>query len=283
MRLLLIDDHGELWPENSKVLRKSFASKMSRDGISAYLVKNLGFVAVDSFGASAQVRVRPAILTPAAIDTLLAWMRTVHYERIALAYFDTDWRFILVPSVEALAARLDALMTAQAAARPAEFITRASDVATLAHYPALQSLIDNWEKFSRELSDEALARIVRQLTRGRYVIVKRDASNEHLVMSEAGTGYRTMGKDWAMAARGAPVAEQPDAAYGAWLSQCYERALALNEPIVEDVDAIVTTPEYGRYRLRYKRLMLTPRGTNSDCLLCSSVLDDRIDLRVTAL
>lgn len=282
MRLLLIDDRGELWPESSNVIKKSFASTGARDGVSAYLVKNLGFIAIDKFGASLQIRVRPAIVTQAAIETALNWLSRDNFERLLLAYYhDDDWQFELVREPTLMGHRLIQLVNLHQLKRPGDFIAAPSDVATLAHYPALQSLIDHWDKFSRELSPEGLTRIVRQLTRGRYVIVQRDTGSGRLVLAETGGGYRTHGRKWANDMRGAPVEDQQDAAYGRWIAQCYERALAQPGPTVHDVDAIVTTPQFGRYRLRYKRLMLAPRvSEGAPWLLSSSVLDTRIDLRL---
>ena len=280
MRYLLIDDHGELWSESSDVIRKSFASKLSDDGTSAYLVKNLGFIAVDFFGTSAQIRLRPAILSQAAFETLATWLRENDYQRIALTYYDRDWHFELFPDTARMLHRLLQLVNTLQLSRPSDFIAQSAKLDTLQNYPALRSLIDNWDHLSRELAPESMKRILRQLTRGRYVIVRRNPDSGRLVLVDTGDGYRTHGREWAKDARGTPVEQQPDLAYGTWINSTYEAALRSNEPIVQDVDAIVATPEFGRYRLRYKRLMLANRSSEQPWLLCSSALDERIDLRL---
>ena len=161
MRLLLIDDHGEFWSENSEVIRKSFASKMTADGTSSYLVKNLGFIAVDFFGASAQVRLRPSILSQAAFETLAMWLREKNYERIALTYFHHDWCFELFPGEEELMHRLLQLINLHQLSRPSDFIARSSELESVNSYPAPRSLIANWDTLSRELAPESMKRILR--------------------------------------------------------------------------------------------------------------------------
>ena len=58
MSLLLIDDQGEIWDGQSRKLRQSFGSPYSGGEFSDYAVANLGFVALNVYGGSCQVRPR---------------------------------------------------------------------------------------------------------------------------------------------------------------------------------------------------------------------------------
>ena len=102
------------------------------------------------------------------------------------------------------------------------------------------------------------------------------------MLTDTGNGYTTHGREWAEDTRGTPVELQPDLAYGTWIKTTYESAMRASDPVIQDVDAIVATPEFGRYRLRYKRLILANRNGPEPWLLCSSALDERIDLRLSS-
>ncbi|MEM9026750.1 MAG: hypothetical protein AAGC70_00105 [Pseudomonadota bacterium] len=279
MSVLLVDDQGGLWPENSRTIRRSFAARASHKDQTPYLVKNLGFVVIDEFGPSAQVRVRPSIVSQSTFETTMAWLATSAYDRVALTYFDLTWHFEIHRNLDLFAHRLLQLINLRQLARPDDFVARPASLDSLSQHPALQSLIENWKTLSSERDDDALTRMIRRLTRGRYVIVRREERTGQLVLAETGGGYRSLGRSWADLAKGTPVACQPDPAYGRWISECYENALRETGATVEDVDAIVSTPKFGRYRLRYKRLMLARSDVPNPWLLCSSVLDETIDLR----
>lgn len=76
--------------------------------------------------------------------------------------------------------------------------------------------------------------------------------------------------------------EQPDRAYGRWVVDAYYDAVQSTAPRLDQVDAIVSWPQEGRLRMRYKRLIVPIRVSDQEVyLLGGSVVDDRIDLRVT--
>ncbi|MEL6299065.1 MAG: hypothetical protein AAFQ45_10895 [Pseudomonadota bacterium] len=279
MRLLIIDDQGELWGESSSVIRTSFASSYADDGFSAYLVKNLGFAALDIYGRSCQVRVRPAITTQATFETLIGWVASNDYQRVALSHFDGDWNLELHASPDLLSHRLMQLINTKQLTRPTDFIAQESSVDTLASYPALKSLVENWDMLTANIDASGLQRILRQLTQGRYTLLRYEDATDQLLIEDTGAGYTTYGKDWPKLARGAPFENQPDPDYGHWLRDTFAEAISSADPLVHNVDAIVSTPTFGRYRLRYKRLILPFHAKGNTWLLASSAMEDRIDLR----
>lgn len=115
----------------------------------------------------------------------------------------------------------------------------------------------------------------------RYVIVKRDPSNQRVVFHEFGDGMYAKYETWRMCAVGAPIEEQPDRDYGKWVADAYTEALVAQHPMIADIDAIVSWPHAGRARMRYKRVLVPiVSAAGAPMLLGGSLLDNRIDLRV---
>ncbi|MGF1650522.1 MAG: hypothetical protein ACFCUN_08725 [Hyphomicrobiaceae bacterium] len=280
MRLILIDDRGELWGQSSPIARRSFAGPSGDEGYTTYLVRNLGFAAIDQFGASLQVRLRPAITSQATFETLMTWLARQTCERVVLNYFDGEWRLELHRSTALLGHRVLELINTLQLARPRDFIARPAPVDSLNDFPVLMSLLRSWPQLRERVHQDGLRRILAQITKDRYTLLRYDPSTRALVIEESGSGYTSYGKDWPKRARGALFEQQPDVDYGHWLRRTYDAALQCEDPLVHDVDAIVSTPEFGRYRLRYKRIILPCHTQAGTWLLASSTLEDSIDLRV---
>ena len=281
MHLLLIDDRGELWSETCNVIRTSFASAYADDGFSAYLVKNLGFIAIDIYGQSCQVRVRPALVSQETFEALIKWLAHNRYERLALGYFDNDWHLELHATPDLLAHRLLKLINVRQLARPKDFMAEYRGADALTDNPELRGLVENWHRLSSKLENEETSRLLKQITNGRYMIVRHSRDSGRFTITEFGTGYVAYTKNWSQEAKGIPLERQPDREYGRFAVDGYRRSLEANAPYVDDVDAIISTAKYGRYRVRYRRLIIPGARTEDgdDLLLSSSVLDERIDLR----
>ena len=85
----------------------------------------------------------------------------------------------------------------------------------------------------------------------------------------------------AVAIDGLRVEDQPDYAYGKWVSGPYRQVLSTGEPSLEDVDAVITWPQQPRTSYRYRRLVVPFKGeSDSTLLLGVTLVDPDIDLRV---
>jgi len=278
---LLIDDQGEIWGNAAIQLKQSFGSASSEDDLSNYLVKNLGFVAVNGYGRSCQIRIRPSVVTHQALDSLIYWLADHKFDRILTSYFDTDWRIELHGAADIVAQRLLQLMSSEQLIRPGDFVSEKIQLESLPNSEVFASLLRNWPLLSGNLHQDGIRNVLHQLTRGRYFLVRQDRSSNQVVFQDIGSGFAILDNDWLSSARGMPVEQQKDGAYGSWIARRYRHVLQQPEIVAEKVDAIVSTTKYGRYRVRYNRLIL-PAGApdGSKWLLCSSILDERIDLRL---
>ena len=280
VNILLIDDRGEFWGTATISLRKSFGPTWSDEDFSQYVVKNIGFVAINVFGKSCQVRIRPKFVSSHAFASLTEWLSERRFARIVISHFDDDWKLELHPGNPHALRRLAELVSQVQLARPNDFLVRKLPITAAPKIPALHSLFSNWGNLSRSLHSDGLRNMLNQLTSGRYLLVREDAEAGRIMLSDVGKGYFSLDDQWIAKAPGTPIEMQPDRAYGEWVAGSYRSVLQRSMPSVDAVDAIVSQSKYGRYRVRYNRLMLPFNSADgSKWLLCSSVLDESIDLR----
>ena len=280
MHLLLVDDDGELRSDRSEIVRTSFASAFVNGRVSSYLVKNLGFAAINFFGASCQVRLRPAIVTDRCIESLLRWLSVNKPSRIAFNHFGTDWNLELVGDVAQFETRLRHLVQTQRHTQLSDFMAEVRPAETAHSDPTFQGILDSWNAFGRKAGKATMSRLLHGLTDGRYAIIKHDPMQDSFKIAELGGGYLAFSSRFRTQCRGTELTAQPDAKYGEFVTDAYRRSLERAEPLLENVDAIIDTQDMGRRRIRYRRLVLSRPGMNGEnWIVSSSVLDPRIDLR----
>jgi len=281
MLLLLIDDQGEIWRGDSRELRAAFDSPYSGGEFIEYAVKNLGFIAINVFGASCQTRLRPELITERAALSLLDWIGTTRLERMVVSAFDRDWSNELLRMSE-VPNRLAQMLAKGGSARPDDFLSRTIDPSSVDNRPLLRNLIEAWPRIVEHYEFDALTSLLRGVFNNRLVVVKMPAEVPRPVFHEIGEGLLYSAYDtWRACAIGAPVEEQPDRHFGRWVAGVYEDAAAANRPRIEDVDTIMRWPHAGRSRHRYKRLIFPfQTGDKPTFLIGGTIVDDMIDLRL---
>ena len=281
MSLQLIDDQGQVWDGSSRQLRHAYDSPYSGGEFSDYAVVNLGFIATNVYGQSAQIRLRPSFTADAAYDALYRWLLNRRFDRIVLTWLDSGWQNEMLRSNQAALIRLDDLIEEAKRQRPDEFLSRKLEGPSQRDPKAMQELFQQWPQLAANLDEHQLRRILEPLLGHRYVVVKGQREAKNLVFSEFGGGIFANYDVWRSVAVGAPIQEQPDRVYGRWVAGAYMEALKSNAPRLDQVDAIVCWPREGRLRMRYQRLIVPIKSADCEVhLLGGSVVDDRIDLRV---
>lgn len=280
MNTILIDDRGDVWANASLRLRDAFAPTCSDDEYCDYLIRNLGFVSVSVFGRSCQFKLHPAVLTSNTLDSLIHWLATRQFDRYVMNYYDREWKFELHGEADVVTGRLLMLFSLKQLVRPSDFIAEEMVAGEQADNPMFASLIKSWPELVTNLHQDGLRNILNTLTKGRYFLVRVDSAHDRLVYHAAGNGFTKLNNDWLSSVRETPIDQQPDRAYGRWVRAGYKKILTENRPMLEAIDAIVDSPEVGRHRLRYQRIMLPARSPdNTRWLLGASAMDNSIDLR----
>lgn len=280
MNLLLIDDLGELWHGESRRLRAAFDSPYSGGEFVEYAVKNLGFVAINVYGTSCQVRLRPGFAATKALDAFRNWLQRSRFERVVITKFENGWRDELVRPAEA-ERRVDALVQPERSRAPDDHLAETLDPAAMSSRPMLADLTESWPQVAEAYDVDTLVRLLRTAFDERFVIVRRSPDRQKLYFQEFGDRIYTKYEPWRTCAVGAPIQEQPDRAYGRWVSNLYQQSVDQDSPRVDAVDAIVRCPQRGRSRFRYKRAIFRlASGSTGDLFLAGSFEDPSIDLRI---
>lgn len=281
MSLQLIDDQGQVWDGSSRQLRHAYDSPYSGGEFSDYAVVNLGFIATNVYGQSAQVRLRPNFTADAAFDSLYRWLLSRRFDRVVLSWLGDTWHNEMLRSNQAALVRLDDLIEMAKRHRPEEFLSRHLEGPTSHDPQSMQKLFKEWPQLSANLDEHEMRRMLEPLIGPRYVVVKGKRETQNLVFSEFGGGIFSNYEVWRSCAVGAPIQEQPDRLYGRWVANAYVEAINANAPRLDQVDAIVRWPHEGRLRMRYQRLIVPIKNQDGEVhLLGGSLVDDRIDLRV---
>ena len=280
MSLQLIDDQGQVWDGSSRQLRHAYDSPYSGGEFSDYAVVNLGFIATNVYGHSAQIRLRPTFTADAAYDALYRWVLNRRFDRIVLTWLDNGWHNEMLRTNQAALIRLDDLIEEAKRQRPADFLSTLISRDEVQRDPALTSVMNKWTNAISDDRPKAVHSAINSILGDRYIILQQDPTGQRLVYKELGDGLFTDYDTWRTCAVGAPMEEMPDRTYGRWAAGCYLDALNAMEPRIEKVDAIVQWPRSGRTRMRYQRLIL-PLATSdgSRIVVGGSLMDDRIDLR----
>jgi len=280
MNFLVIDDLGEMWHGDSRRLRAAFDSPYSGGEFVEYAVKNLGFVAVNVYGTSCQVRLRPGFVATKALMAFRAWLKRSQLERVVITRFEGGWQDELVRPSDA-EQRIDDLVQPERGQASDDYLSVPLASADLSERPALAEVIEQWPQIAENYDTDTMVRLLRSVFDDRFVIVRRSPDRQKLCFQEFGGQIYARYEPWRTCAVGAPIQEQPDRAYGRWVSNLYMKSLDEAVPRLNAVDAIVRCPQRGRSRFRYKRAIF-PLANDSagDLFFTGSFENATVDLRI---
>jgi hypothetical protein len=279
MKALLIDGAGTIVADADALIGR-FASPYALNNLSEYAVTVLGFVAVDRFGTTCQMRFCPARLSDATLDTTLRLLIGERATRFVLAEPSDNWRYRVYADAHHAARALLDRVEREPQRRPLgerletkiapEHVLRAD----------IRALVQSWSNLRRTRDDDLMRREAQRVLSNRFAVVAARTDRAELMFSEIGDGFANYDAPWRNAAIGRDFAAQPDRAYGDWVSRAYDEAMSDGGPRVYDVDAFIDTPSAGRTRMRFKRVLLPAMNARGDKIIIGgSVMDDQVDLR----
>jgi hypothetical protein len=281
MPLALIDDQGKLWDCCSTSLQFALETRLSGRDLAEYCVKNLGFVAAKQGDTALQVWLRPSHVAPVALAAVLFWLAEQKSARIGVScYGDHRWSHEIHPSREMAIQAIVALVNSAHAQRQDAVRSRSQEPVTLPTSSPLRPSLEHWLTSFGRLHRGRLESVTCHAAEGRYILLYAPSSSSRIIIKEVGQGMPAGAKHWLSRGIGMRLEDQPDTAYGGLCAKAYRRAKDRRQPILDEIDAIVEWPGFGRQRRRYRRLILPFQGTNGDVyLLGTSFEDARIDLR----
>ncbi len=275
----IFDDQGRAWRLESEQFRRELACGMPDFDLAAYVVDNLGFVALTRMGGrGARLRFRPTTVTPAALAAALYALADRRPGRIMLSHARGNCGDELVGTLDRALARIAALVGYVPDASRPPFAHVARSLSTIGTDP-LGQLLRRWQDQEGRFDTAAYADLLDGTLRQRFMIVS--GRSDRLTIDAVGTGFGALDPIWVRRARGLPMEQLPDHDYGLWVRAMFQDAMASGIPRLDDIDAIIRRPYFGDHiHARYRRLLLPCRDpvSRAPILLGASAVDDAIDL-----
>jgi hypothetical protein len=281
MALVLIDGQGKLWDVCSGRLQAELDTRLSGRDLAEYSVKNLGFVAAKRTNSGLQVWIRPTHVAPVALAAVLSWLAEQKSARFGVScYGDHQWSHEIHPSRERAIHAIVALLNSADARRQDAVRSRRQEPGSLPGSSPLRASFEHWLASLGQLHRGRLDSVTGNVVDHRYIVLYAPSSSSRMIIKEVGEGMPACAKHWLSRAIGMRMEDQPDTAYGRLCAEAYRQAKNGGQPILDDIDAFVEWPGFGRQRRRYRRLILPFQGTGGDVYLLGTSLEDPgIDLR----
>ena len=215
MLLLLIDDQGELWRGDSRRLREAFDSPYSGGEFVEYAIKNLGFIAINVFGASCQARLRPGFVSERAAKSLVEWLGRTRVERVVISTLDKkDWHSELVRGSDA-SEWLGQFLRQKPTPKQADYLARTASPAELNGFPLIKDILSAWPHLLSNYDTETLLRLTKSALNSRFAVIHSDNTyGERLRFKEISNSIYSPYETGRTCAVGAPIEEQHDRANG---------------------------------------------------------------------
>jgi hypothetical protein len=281
MQTLLFDDKGEQWDATSRLLADELHSSLPSRELSSYAVRNLGFIAASEQNGSLRLSLRPAIVSPMALSGLLYWIFDRTIERALISFLDKEWSHELLRTKDEVVHRLLARTRREEEDRRGDFLQRQKPLHDLPRTSPLRAVLDAWSACNGHYDPERLYPMLQKAINGRFFLVEAFSTKPSLVVREVGEGYTGNALYWLSRSKGLRVEDQPDHAYGKWVTTHYREVVNARAPSLQDVDAVITWPQQPRIGYRYRRLVVPfETGSDSTLLLSATIIDPNINLRV---
>jgi hypothetical protein len=283
MSALVFDDLGRMWTSANLAFEETFSVPLSQGNLTKYAVKSLGFVALNMFGPSVQIRCALAVVAEPALAAAFDWLRERKFERIAIDYYDGAWKMAVARSSDAAIEMLRGLLAHSPRQPSPALMLRSLPLDKLAAVPAFAKLHTEWLAGMSGQIPFTAANLARRHLGDRYVVYDRGDDGQ-IYFNEVGLGFNHFGTDWAKSRGRLPITAQPDATYAAWIAGHYRDALQSNRPRFDDVDVLASNDAGKRVRFRLKRIILPVLiDGHPPQLIGGSVRDEQTDLRQDAL
>ena len=240
MRTLVFDDTGEIWDAASRSLGEALHASLSGDELLRYVVRNLGFVTATEGDSSVRLRLRPAVVSPIALSALLYWLHDRPIERVMLSFLDGTWSHELVRSCEEAMRRLMERVGFDAADREGDFLNKEQSLDNLPAESPFRAILQAWSDCGGTYDAERIRPVMQKALNGRFVLFEAQPGSAVRLRQGGGEGFRPGWRILAYPHKRLRVEDQPDYAYGKWVAQLYRERLKTRNPVLDNVDAVVT-------------------------------------------
>lgn len=280
----IIDGDGAFWRDADVRLAQKLGTDLPRYDLRDYVVRNLGYIAVQTAGSIPRIRLRPAIVEPSALVALFYWLADGRHACAAISWLDQTWSDEIVPGPANIRRRLGRLCDRSRPAARHRLLSGKLPPSALQPGTPLHIAHGAWS-VCREITDLKMAADqFDQLFGGRFTISAPSTDGSELIIRKVGSGYASYDARYLRRAVGTRFEDVPDVQYGQWVAEAHRDVYLTSRPWCGEVDAIIDRPRQGAHRVRYRRLILPfSRPGGQRLLVTASCLSPDIDLRVEGL
>ena len=265
---ILLDERGLRCDPRSLALRSRLHASVDDQDLEQFAILNLGFVAVVARAGRIRIRLRPAVAAPAALSALYLFLHEQPPHRLVVSWYDGCWRDEIVGWGESGWRRLTALL--EAAKLPKSgYARRRTSIDKLGSATPFRHL---FEDPSRAVHSVINPYLLPAPLKGRFVLLMEDGNGE-LRVSDFGPTMMSRSNWWRQKARGHRIDDMPDWNYGRWVGDAYREARLTNQPLLEEVKAVINWPEVGTFSHSYWRLILPLRQPRRPTRLLGVTVD----------
>lgn len=265
---VVYDENGRVWAAGSSELREGLGYTSGDFDVGGFAVRCLGWVEVRHSPGRIHVRIAPKLVQPKALDALYSLLSTVPKSEVELSVrVSQSWERELVATALDATARIDALVHGPESDGGPRFVSIRQPVSVL--FRDKQRYLINMLQEARDLigsgDGAAAVRFADADTTGRTSVavaspVKGEKHRTTWSWEHIGSALRFYTPDERRRIIGADIRKAPDAEYGDWCAQAYDRAIATGEPIIEDVRALVFRRNAASLESRYRRMLIPFTG-----------------------
>lgn len=279
MVALLVDDEGIEHDSNSPELRRRLKFSSGETEFSEFSVRERGYIEVRGTAERCIVLMNPVIALQPTCTAVLDILTELDPDRVVLRWCNGAWRDEILRPCQKAMERIVELSKTMPRPQRDDYRHAECDPATLDADDPLLTLSEMWARGERD-HHRFLAALIGDLE-GRYLLVRVDNDTGQLHLDDVGSGFWLLDRAWLDRVQSqGNLLDQPDANYAERILDTFRSAIDCGVPVMHDVDTIINSPNDGRIRARYRRLMLPlPDSVGPSWLLSTSYLDDGIDLR----
>jgi len=239
-----------------------YGAGIQHPGFPNFSLRNLGFIAVRGGGNNGQINCCPGRTGHPAFNTLGRILERHQPRMVALKWYDGVWHDEIHRGWENALKRLMALMLTKSADSASPFFSETIGISDAQALPSLSDLFGFWKDRSGQISIAQHEQELNQIGSAKFCVINRKTGSPHLIVEHYGRGmnlYQRPG--WRERLTGGRLDEQPDLAFGRWISDSFRDAIIVNEPSAVKVDVTTYDPAAKqRVRKIYTRLALPIEG-----------------------
>lgn len=242
------------------------------------LVNDLGHIAYLVTDRHIQIKLRPSLTSLMSYSRLMRWLDCEYPQRVLVSYLSADeWHYEFAGSARSAARCVDRVMQQYGGGPLGNIGREVLPLRSKGIPSAFVEVVDYWQAHRLDFQPFAAAPELGSLLDDRFVLSTQMGSGAFAI-GAFGANRDGHCSRWLSTAAGVSVRAAPDPAYGASCADAYAETMRLGEPVMDNVDALVSWFGGSRVRYRYTRLMLPFSSPAGRWLLSCHVQAPRLRL-----